>query len=80
MVNWKQEAIFTANRFIRELDEPERWEACTTTSEDGYRHWLNIYDKVAGDTKLTLGAPTYRDLYFAVLFAWNMHVMTNRGF
>lgn len=78
MVNWKQEAIFTANRFIAEMDEPERYEACTTTN--GQRHWLNIYDKVAGDTKLTLGATTYRELYLAVQFAWNIHTMTNRGF
>ena len=78
MVNWKQEAVFTANRFIAEMDEPDRYETCTTTN--GQRHWLNIYDKVACDTKLTLGAATYRELYLAVQFAWNVHVMANRGF
>ena len=78
MVNWKQEAVLTANRFIAEMDEPERYEACTTTN--GQRHWLNVYDKVAGDTRLTLGAATYRELYLAVQFAWNIHTMAKRGF
>ena len=76
--HWEQEAVFAANRFINEMDEPERWAFCAHSN--GISKCLSFYDNVSCDTKLTLEAPTYHDLYKAVCFAWNIHTMANRGF
>lgn len=78
MSNFRQEAQFVGERIIRELVDPERYKSCVTS--DGVTKRLLIYDDVAGDTRLTLEAPTYRDLYVAAQFAWNAHVMMKRGF
>lgn len=77
MPDYRQEAEFVGQRIVNELCDPERYKACVV---GGATKRLLIYDDVAGDTRLTLEAPTYRDLYKAAQFAWNAHVMMERGF
>jgi len=77
-MDFKQEAELVGNRIVGKLVDPERYKACVTS--DGVTKRLLIYDEIAGDTRLTLEAPTYRDLYVAAQFAWNAHVLMERGF
>lgn len=76
--HWKREVEIFGHQFIGELDEPERWDVYVHSN--GINKCLSIYDKQVYDTKLTLEAPTYYDLYRAAQFAWNAHVMMVRGF
>ena len=77
-MDWRREAILTANLLAERIGEQGRYEACA--GSDGSRRYLHIYDLVAGDTKLSLSAPTYHDLYLAAQFALNVHRMIERGF
>lgn len=77
MVDWKQEARKVGELFIAEMDEPDRYDVGFST--DGRRRFLSIYDKRECWTLLTLGATTYRELYLAVQFAWDIHTMADRG-
>ena len=78
MPDFRREAQFVGERIIGELCDPARYKSCVTS--DGVTKRLLIYEDTAGDTRLTLEAPTYRDLYTAALFAWNAHTMMKRGF
>ncbi len=65
-------------QIIRELDEPDRYEP--HTHSDGRRKYLHIYDKQSCDCQLTFSAPTWYDLFVAVMSALSAHRMMVRGF
>lgn len=74
----RSEILGYGQLFINELDNPDEWNAFVTS--DGNSKYLGIFNTVTCDTKLTLHAPTYYDLFRAAQFAWNAHVMMKRGF
>lgn len=74
---WKRETLIIAQRLIDELDEPKLYEP-SIHSNLLYRY-MKIYNRLTHDSVLCIQAPTYYDLYMAVMGAWNAHVLLKRG-
>lgn len=74
----RREALIYGQQIINELDEPEFYEP--DVHSNGFHRFLNIYDKRTHDSVLCIQAPTYYDLYIAVMCAVNAHNLMKRGF
>lgn len=75
---YKRETLIYGHNIIAKLDEPERYEP--HIHSNGYEKRLLIYDKHRCDAILCIPAPTYGDLYRAVVAAWNTYTLMTRGF
>jgi len=75
---YRSEILGYGQLIIKELDEPDRYNAYVT-SDERYKYF-GIYDTVRCDTLYTLREPTYASLFEAVRFAWNVHTFMKRGF
>jgi len=75
--DYKKLVVQFGEQFINELDEPKNY-AVSVTSYD-YKY-MNISDEKLHYTVLSIGAPTYRELFEKVRDAWTLHLFAKRGF
>lgn len=76
--NYYDLIIEFGNRFIAEMNEPERYSAFAMS--DGTYKYLNITDMKGHETIATISARTWRALFESVRDAWTLHCMAKRGF